>query len=217
MAHHHITHNFSDEDIAQLNNCLGMILANISLDTQRVACQLTDRVLSCNSYDGGAYLIFQLLTKQKGRATDHILRLEFLPQNWSIFGEYALVKTSWLQLKPQEKDDWLRNNQKSTSFSLSNKMTAIAEWRIYGTQVQGQRDDDDEYGGDTFDVDLDLLLAFLGENGTVFCCSFHRYPELNSGMYIASYSSLNAFEETMSYGENYYGEKIFSLKRSGRL
>lgn len=214
MTNHRITNVFSVTDIAFLDKCLGSMLTNATLSTSRTACQLTDGILLCNSNNGSASFTFQPFPGSK-KSESLALNLEFSPQPWNIFGQYSSVKASWLSLQEEDMDQWQKETKKTSYFSLSFKMTPIVEWRIYGALQQGKRDnDDEEYGGDSFEVDLDLLLAFLGEDGQVFSCSFHRFPELSEGVFLGIYPNVNTFEETVRYGENYYGDKIFTLKRS---
>lgn len=215
MAEHRIQHTFTDTDIVFLNKCLGKTLTTIRFDTKQTSCQLTGAKLSCNSMNGGAYFHFQAFSNSREAKEMLALRLEFLPQPWSVFGEYATVKATWDSIRQRDFDAWIKEVSALSTFNISPKMTPITEWRIYGADCQGKRtEDDDGYENDSFEVDLDLLLAFLGEDGQVFSCSFNDFPELSEGIFLGISPDINSFEERMAFGENHYGEKIFTLKRS---
>ncbi len=219
MLNHTIKHLLPDTDIVNLNTCLGKSISGISFfNANRAGCHLIDGHLSCQSNSGGAYLYFYPNQEAEKRRERHlILQLMFIPQPWSVFGEYAIPECSWEFVGGKVYLDWLAKHQReyaTNTFFISSRQTEIIEWRIYGAKCSGQRHEDEAFEGDTFSVDLDLLLAFLGEDGQVFSCSGIVHPELSNGVFVGIYPSVSDFEKMISYRKNHFDENLFTLKRS---
>lgn len=87
-------------------------------------------------------------------------------------------------------DEWERKNFIENTYTTCFPPMTLKEWRIYGALCEGiRKDDDDNFEGDHFAVDLDLLLAFLSDDGRVLYCSFTRHPETGNGIFVCLHAS----------------------------
>jgi hypothetical protein len=145
--------------------------------------------------------------------------LYFRPSEWGIFGIYGIPVFEWIDIIGDKRIQAFRSQDASMQDALiyMNLIPPriIKKITIHGSSFSGLRkpedefDEEDPFFNTPYKNDLDMMLSFTCDDGTICAFEMVSRPDPANGTVLSIYEEESAFLEHVASVKNYFGEPVY--------